>query len=948
MSVSGDRAPVPPQVDVKACLKNFQLVNHELMRRALSGLSSDQNAVVNLLPLLFHYNSPELPGYVSPDTPFGIRYFLPEKTHQDAANLVLNGYRVQRRALLHYPIDAMFMMGSSSSIAFSRSSDFDVWLCPADGLSPDQLGLLEKKGRAISQWAETFRLEVHFFLVSADQFKEGRLDELSQESSGSAQRFMLLEEFYRSSIHMAGLRPLWWAVPTEQERNYHEYVQLLVKFGRIDLSEFIDLGPLPEIPTDEFYGAGLWQTFKGINSPYKSILKILLMESYAEDYPNVDLLSQRYKALIHGGVSSLDRLDPYILMFQKIEEYLLASEQTERLEVARACFYLKVNPQLSVRLTSDRAVERQSLLSEMVANWAWDNDQIVDLDQHTSWRIDQAVVEQRRLVKELMNSFKRLSAFSREHADSTAISAEDMNVLARRLYAAFERKPGKVALTNRTVGRQMLEPFCLLEQRPGRDGESFWSIYRITSQSQADSERTKLYQSSGVLEVLTWGHMNGVLSSKSHFSVRTSSSNLDVNEAKAILLVLESQFSRAAAINADVDAFNHNARTIASQVFINIGLDPFKRYTDQGVQLASNRSDPLCYGSAGINLIQRIDHVYINSWGEVYCVAFEGTDAVAKFMQHYFSQAIVAKQSVIPSPFHCFSSARNRNISQRLSQLVINVLRLYLPKGANRSARFVFALGRAYGLTQLKGRELAVRVAPDRDRLFSELSQPSERFRKTLFDSAQGLDSPLQAIFEHNQPGIIQFFFTDENVGVGVYCVDENGSAYFVSSQADRIDALQRQYYVFCMNIQRRMNMHCEETEQVNTNRLEFYRVLKKRGGGYLCRPHHTDVYDYQKSYFEISVHGEYTLSDLSSLTFYCDDEEFASATYGDDVLGAVAQYVFNKRRNGETYPVYITDLDTPEQFAQTGRTQDVQTIHYLKLKQAIEKQINASIGLLA
>lgn len=930
-------------------LKYFQHVNRALMERTLSSLSNEQKAVVNLVPLLFHVNSPELPGYVSADTPFGIRYFFPEKQHQDAANIVLGSYQVQRRALLHYPIASVFLMGSSSSIAFSKSSDFDVWICPEPGMSDDQRALLEQKGLAITNWAETYRLEVHFFLVSADQFKKGQLDDLSKESSGSAQRFMLLEEFYRSSIHIAGLFPLWWVVPSEYEHSYYDFIDKQVARRNIDLSEFIDLGPLPEIPTEEYYGAGLWQTSKGINSPHKSILKILLMESYTEDYPEVDLLSQRYKTLIQSGTTALEHLDPYILMYQKVEEYLQSTEQLDRLEVARMCFYLKVNPQLSSNLTAQRAAERQSLLSEMVEKWRWDMEKITVLDRHSGWKVDQAAIEQRTLIKELMNSFKRLSAFSRVQADSKYITDEDMNTLARKLYAAFERKPGKIAIVNRDATQMMLEPFCLLEQRLSNSGQKLWKIYRISSQSQANNERVMLFRSPNVTEILTWGHLNGVLSPKSYFNVSSPDTNFDVNEARNILAVLHDIMPRKSATQSDVESFNHTARTVKSSVFINVGLDPFKRYTNQGVQIASNKSDPLCYANAGINLVQRIDHVYTNSWGETYCTLFEGEDAAAKFLQHYFSQAMIAKKGVIPSEFHCFSSGRGRIIAQRMNQLVASVFQVFLPKGVNRAARFIFELGNTQCATQLKGRELMYQLFPSREHLFAELSQPSPKFRPTLFDKKSNLVSPLHNIFATNQRGKIQFFFIEESDGIGVYGIDENGSSFYSQSNSDNIESIQRQYFVFCTNIVRRINMRIDSApdNSINASKLEFYRVLRARNGGYVCKRTRADLLDENKTYFEISVYGDYLSGDHSLLTIFCDGEEFSAASCEADVLEEVARHIFNKRKGGDTYPIYITDLDIAEQFSQTSTENPMQSIRYLKLKLLIEKQLNSSIGLL-
>lgn len=87
----------------------------------------------------------------------------------------------------------------------------------------------------------------------------------------------------------------------------------------------------------------MWQLFKGIDSPYKSVLKLLLMEIYASQYPNIDLLCQRFKRAIYAGENQLDQLDPYIMLYRDIEEYLERQGEHDRLDFVRRCFYFKVN-----------------------------------------------------------------------------------------------------------------------------------------------------------------------------------------------------------------------------------------------------------------------------------------------------------------------------------------------------------------------------------------------------------------------------------------------------------------------------------------------------------------------------------------------------------------------------------------------------------------------------
>ncbi len=91
-------------------------------------------------------------------------------------------------------------------------------------------------------------------------------------------------------------------------------------------------GNLAYIPPGEFIGAGLWQLFKGIESPYKSVLKLLLTEVYASEHPRVHCLSLRFKQAVFANRLDLDELDPYVVVYRRIEEYLIARSEPERLD----------------------------------------------------------------------------------------------------------------------------------------------------------------------------------------------------------------------------------------------------------------------------------------------------------------------------------------------------------------------------------------------------------------------------------------------------------------------------------------------------------------------------------------------------------------------------------------------------------------------------------------
>jgi len=79
------------------------------------------------------------------------------------------------------------------------------------------------------------------------------------------------------------------------------------------------------------------------------------------------------------------------------------------------------------------------------------------------------------------------------------------------------------------------------------------------------------------------------------------------------------------------------------------------------------------------------------------------------------------------------------------------------------------------------------------------------------------------------------------------------------------------------------------------------------------------------------------------SFTLFCEDREFSNLEYGDQIYREVARHVLSLRESGETYPIYITDLDLSSALLDTS-TDGVQTVHYLRYKKIIEERLMEEI----
>ncbi|HED19104.1 MAG TPA: class I adenylate cyclase, partial [Gammaproteobacteria bacterium] len=463
-------------LELRAVKRRFLALNKDRLRRVQDSLQVRQRVFIQLLPLLFHINHPMLPGYLSKKTPCGISGYAPGKRCIQSARKLAKSFSHRRRAQRRYSIHGLYLMGSTGTIAYSKSSDFDIWICHRPGLSEVDIAALQEKADGVQSWAESLNLEVHFFVMDDVSFRRQEHQQLSNENVGSSQHHLLLDEFYRTGLLVAGRYPVWWLVPAKHEQDYDAYVDKLIVNRFIKAADIVDFGGLSHLPIEEFFGATLWQLYKAVDSPYKSILKILLMEAYANQYPDIEMLAIRFKSAVHNAEAHLDQLDPYVMMCNTVEEYLFSRKELERLDLARRCFYFKVNEPMS---KPDRGCEqswRREAIRELVGVWGWSKAKLTLLDQRRQWKIKRVLEERHMLVDELTRSYRALSQFGREQGGDLAINSADLNLLGRKLYVAFERKAGKVEMINPGVSRDLSEERLSLHRID--DIQHGWAIYR--------------------------------------------------------------------------------------------------------------------------------------------------------------------------------------------------------------------------------------------------------------------------------------------------------------------------------------------------------------------------------------------------------------------------------------------------------------------------------------
>lgn len=928
--------------------RRFLVVNRDRLNRAQETLKPKQRAFLEMLPLIFHLNSEHLPGFVDNDTPFGISDYSPTKAAVDAAKKHNRQFRYRKRALRAYDIESLFFIGSTGTVAYTDRSDFDIWLCHRPAMSAERRAELQRKTAAVQAWAQSLDLEVHFFLMDVNRFRSGDFDALSQESSGSTQRHLLLDEFYRTSILVAGKPLLWWMIPAEREEIYYPTRDQMVRNNLLRDAEYIDFGPLSDIPAGEFVSAALWQIYKGIDSPYKSVLKIQLLESYADGADTSDTLSRRYKEAVWQGQLHLDELDPYVMMCNKVEEYLISRGQTDRLELARRCFYYKVGESLSKNIGRRRRYDwRREAMAVLAERWNWDEAHLTMLDSRPDWKIHRVLDERKALVNELTYSYRLLSDYAARADAEQHIDPIDLNLLGRKLYTAFERKAGKVDLVNPGISRSLMELELSVHEVASPDELTSWVLYRGKVDRNEALRNQPLRRAHSVVELLAWSHFNGLIGPHTRLYLQTRVSELTIKELREVADALQRLYPDEHGYIPNMEDIGRPARTIATALFINLGIDPMAELTRQGYHLVSEWTDALNYGGARKNLALTFDQILVTSWGEILTYRYEGMGGLLDCLCQYLKWAPPSISKAPPTiAAFSFSHSRGTSIARRIEELFSDVIHCYYTERRLETTRYLLEVEHRYMLLWLENDLFHYRRADTLPELLDQLAIPHREYSPSVVDPRALHDTPLPLIFETDREGLIQVYYLVRGQRAEIYVVDEKASLFHQTIDYFDSATLLNQLSLFIDAVRRRRSlMTTPDGNGIAVPRAEYFEIIRDHNGALRLKVQEPGLMGPPIDYLSIQVITEEATDRNTRYTVYCRDREFSSLQFGNDLFREVARFIVEQRYSGERYPIYITDIDISGMgYDHEGELQR-QTIHYLNYKKIFEEQLNRALS---
>ncbi len=790
-------------------------------------MSQHGQQLFELLPVLFHFNHPLLPGYVSGEVPHGIACFALSESQRDFIDDICMATNCHGGIVAHeQSILGLYCMGSTSSIGQCCRSDLDIWVCHSHHLPADRLELLEHKCLLISKLAENRGVELNFFLIPDNKFRLDNHAELGGDNCGSAQHLLLLDEFYRSALQIAGQRLLWPIIPAEWEDNYDAHVEALFADGTLQRDAWLDLGSLQRIPAEEYFGSALWLLYKGLDSPYKAVLKILLMEAYSAEFPHTRLLSTTTRDWFQQHEEYSLQLDTYYLMLEKVTHYLTTQGDVKRLDLARRCFYLKVCDDLSRAEAPRHGQWRRDVIASLVHDWGWDAATLHHLDNRNHWKVADVKLAYSELLEALMQSYSQLIQFARRNNISESINPEDIGILSRKLYAAFEALPGKVQRINLKIAPDLHEAnLSVIQVPPGRINRAGWYLYNRSLRPADILGQAPLEYNGYLSKLIAWAYFNGLLTHDSALHLRAMGADLDLDVLSQFSHDLAATFPVRFAPASNL-ALSRPCEIRHLGIFLNLELDPTSHWDDRELEFDADNADVLTFGQRQECLVGTVDLVYRNSWNEIRTLHFTGPDAVVEALSTILGkmhQDAMAPEAV---DVFCYSRHFRGLIRKQFHQLILECIDLRLARDKQRLVRMLTVGTDRYALF-LERRGVAVKKLESAIDFYRQVS--SNKLERQPLEEGEAQQRVPSVVDAYASDGLIQFFFEEarHDSGFNVYVLDEHNHIEiyrdYSGSKDDLVQSVNRYYTL----THERFN---HDSQFINFNLPQFYELVWRDG----------------------------------------------------------------------------------------------------------------------
>ncbi len=878
-------------MDVSQVQKLFQTHNRSRIERLIELAPNKKQAFFQLLPLLFHTNEPEMPGFTL-GAPQGLVEYQPTKRTLDAAKTLQRSFNFKQHAFLEYPLQGLYLINDYGSVYYPENPEYDLLLIHAANLSEDEIKHLNDKLDRIVKWALTFDIRLNTQLVNRAMTLTQPLDS------------HYLDRLYCNGLIFGGCAPLWWFIHlgADEPENYQAAIQKLNSEHNFSIAT-IDFGPLGKRSAKALFQQGYQESINAMNKGLPGFLGLLYERIVIEHFDDAPWLASAYKHAVYQNQKDTFFCDPNIL-----KTYYLSNKlPTSILGLVRCSLYLLCEEKLSFDIKNAPYPWRRASLKAFPKLWDWSDYNIKAIDHRYEARFRERLKEfkQTRLLTEKLNNL--LATFSQQHKLQTNTQQQELNSLHRELFAS---SPAMIEILPNKLLPEEGEEFLFLE----RDStESKW--YLFEQSNTPDRSIDPLYSDHSLLRTLAWAVCNKVLTKTSR--IRVTDKTREVSTSLCLPLAESLLKSPIAQINY---ASNEQTETLDSwQLFANIEVTPKEAFKRQDLNFSLRQQDPFNYSFQRTNLILTLEGLALNSHGQCHYFKYDGPYAVVEMLS-----TLIRWTPTVDLLDKIDTWCATPNLSTKISQRLTRTCKQLLTHYFNHPDNGTYILELSNRLYRIQWHEAGSDyiVATKKQTLDDLLADKKPLFAATKIDSLVDGDDKYSLLLEHQAENTISLFFYKEAQQITVYILDEVASIYsysFTKLRQQTIASNLRQFFSNSLKSEPEVQLHFFNMEYHNAEwSLSEFIIFEE---------------EYKTSYLPIKIELDNPIAPVQCI-IHCGATEFKGSIKNPALFKKVRELVMNLRKGVSSYPFYITELSFLKQQDNTSR-------QYVSHKQKLEILLN-------
>ena len=449
---------------------------------------------------------------------------------------------------------------------------------------------------------------------------------------------------YRTAVITGGKIPFWWVVPLNTDDNLYENLYHLVQTNQTLLNpdDFVDTGNVDDISQGEFFGGSIWTLIKSFKAPFKTLIKMGLLEEYMFNNTRSNLLCHEIKKKVFSGMP-YEKIDTYKNLFERVEKYFQTTKTEREVDALRIAFYLKTGSKVNnYELVHGSTDPNKKMLVELINDWDWDPQQVENLNSYMDWQMMEKVALGNRMNQILMNSYQNISeANSKPGPGKSLITDRDTHLLGRKLFSYYRKTVNKVenlfALVDGDTSEKELT-FLLHQTNPTDKGAWYLIRGKTLALLEMIPQENIIKKASTLQFLIAFTCFNNLYNEDTVLLLRSEQHSIKGQDLKSLLNELSSFLAQVNIADISNEALLANAHIKQMFIIVDFGNPIPREITIGNIDECKTHKEVSNFINKRLERIRHMVTIYLTSWGELFCKTYSGINCMGRSINDLLPQ----------------------------------------------------------------------------------------------------------------------------------------------------------------------------------------------------------------------------------------------------------------------------------------------------------------------